>query len=336
MDDLKVSVIVPVYNVERYLDRCVGSIVGQTYKNLEIILVDDGSPDQCPEMCDAWGQKDSRIKVIHKKNGGLGDARNAGLDVATGNLIGFIDSDDWCESTMFERMVATYREYRTSIVVCDVWVDWENGWPSETKCMGGNSPVWNRLETAEAFYGEDFPAWMCNKIFERSLWNGVRFSAQLYEDIPVMRGFLSSINGVAFTHSAEYHYIQHQNSIVNSEIKESHLTLLNEMVESYKCAELVSEKATINARREVVWEAYCLLYKMVVRKVMVEKQREMVEIIRQYWKGPDSMRSSGTFDKIIVKKIATGERFKYLIKAHNVLQNLYFKLKIKELIGKKR
>ena len=335
MDDLKVSVIVPVYKVERYLDRCVGSIVSQTYKNLEIILVDDGSPDQCPEMCDAWGQKDARIKVIHKKNGGLGDARNAGLDAATGDLISFIDSDDWCEPAMFEHMVSTYREHKTSIVVCDVWVDWENGWPSEKKCMGGTSPVWNRVETAEAFYGEGFPAWMCNKIFERSLWNGIRFSAQLYEDIPVMRGFVSSINGVAFTHSAEYHYIQHQNSIVNSGIKKSHLTLLNEMLESYKCAQLVSEKAALNARREVVWEAYCLLYKMIVSNALHEKQSEMVEVIRQYWNGPDSMRPSGTFDKMIVKKIAAGGRFKYLIKAHNLLQKLYFKLKLKELLGKK-
>jgi len=336
MDDLKVSVIVPVYNVERYLDRCVGSIVGQTYKNLEIILVDDGSPDQCPEMCDAWGQKDARIKVIHKKNGGLGDARNAGLDVATGNLIGFIDSDDWCEPTMFERMVATYREYRTSIVVCDVWVDWENGWPSETKCIGGNSPVWDRLKTAEAFYGEDFPAWMWNKVFERSLWNDVRFRAQLYEDIPVMRDFVNVINGVAFTHSAEYHYVQRQNSIVNSEIKESHLVLLNEMIEGYKCANNISERAALLARREVVWEAYCLLYKMIVTNILQEKQHEMIEVIRQYWNGSDSMRRFGTFDKIIVKKIATGKRFKYLMKAHNILRDLYFKLKIKELVGKKR
>lgn len=335
MDDLKVSVIVPVYKVEQYLDRCVGSIVGQTYNNLEIILVDDGSPDQCPIMCDAWGQKDSRIKVVHKKNGGLGDARNAGLNVATGDLIGFVDSDDWCEPSMYERLVDAYREYRASIVVCDVWVDWENGWPSETKCMGGTSAVWNREETAEAFFGDGFPAWMWNKVFERSLWKDVRFRAQLYEDIPVMRTFVNVINRVAFTHSAEYHYIQRQNSIVNSEIRESHLTLLNEMIENYKCAKLISENAALVARREVVWEAYCLLYKMIELNVLKEKQDDMVGLIKQYWKGSECMRPSGAFNKVIVKKIATGKHFEYLIKAHNVLQKLYFKLKIKELIGNK-
>jgi glycosyltransferase involved in cell wall biosynthesis len=188
---------------------------------LEIILVDDGSPDKSPEMCDVWAKKDSRIKVIHKKNGGLGDARNAGLDVASGDLIGFVDSDDWCEPTMYEKMIASYKEHCMPVVVCDVWVDWENGWSSEKKCFGEGSVSWNRIEAAEAFCGEGLPAWMCNKLFERQLWNGVRFTSQLYEDIPVMRRFLTSVNGISFTRTLEYHYIQHQNSIVNSSCKKS-------------------------------------------------------------------------------------------------------------------
>ncbi len=96
-----ISVIVPVYKVEKYLDRCVESIVNQTYENLEIILVDDGSPDNCPEMCDAWAEKDNRIKVIHKENGGVSSARNAALDVAKGEYIGFVDSDDFLNNNYF-------------------------------------------------------------------------------------------------------------------------------------------------------------------------------------------------------------------------------------------
>ena len=92
-----ISVIVPIYNVEKYLARCVDSIVNQTYKNLEIILVDDGSPDSCPDICDVWKEKDDRIKVIHKKNGGLSDARNAGLDIAQGEYVAFVDSDDFID-----------------------------------------------------------------------------------------------------------------------------------------------------------------------------------------------------------------------------------------------
>ena len=91
----KVSIVVPIYNVEKYLEQCVDSIINQTLKEIEIILVDDGSPDNCPQMCDEYAKKDSRIKVVHKKNGGLSSARNAGIEVATGDYIGFVDSDDY-------------------------------------------------------------------------------------------------------------------------------------------------------------------------------------------------------------------------------------------------
>ena len=92
---MKVSIIIPVYNVEMLLDRCIASVINQTYTNLEIILVDDGSPDKCGEICDAWAEKDNRIKVIHKANGGLSDARNAGLEIASGDFVAFLDSDDY-------------------------------------------------------------------------------------------------------------------------------------------------------------------------------------------------------------------------------------------------
>jgi len=100
----KVSIIVPCWNVEKYLDRCVNSLVNQTLRDIEIILVDDESPDHVPEMCDGWAEKDSRIKVIHKKNGGLGMACNSGIEVATGEFIAFCDSDDWVELNMYEEM----------------------------------------------------------------------------------------------------------------------------------------------------------------------------------------------------------------------------------------
>lgn len=100
-----VSVIVPVYKVEPYLDRCVASILAQTYPNLEVILVDDGSPDNCPALCDAWAQRDARIRVIHKKNGGQSDARNAGLDAASGAYISFVDSDDYIAENFIETLL---------------------------------------------------------------------------------------------------------------------------------------------------------------------------------------------------------------------------------------
>lgn len=121
MNSPLISVIVPVYNVEQYLDRCVESIVNQTYKNLEIILVDDGSPDNCPSMCDEWAKKDSRIKVIHKENGGLSDARNAGLDIATGEYIGFVDSDDFINENMYSVLYESFVSNNADIAECN-WI----------------------------------------------------------------------------------------------------------------------------------------------------------------------------------------------------------------------
>lgn len=112
-----VTIVVPVYNVEKYLDRCVESIVNQTYCNLEIILVDDGSPDRCPQMCDAWAEKDSRIKVIHKENEGQGIARNAGIDQAKGAYICFFDSDDYIANTAIEQAYDTAQEMHAELVI---------------------------------------------------------------------------------------------------------------------------------------------------------------------------------------------------------------------------
>ena len=119
----KVSIIVPIYNVEKYLHRCVDSIINQSYKDLEIILVDDESPDKCPEMCDEYAKQDSRVKVIHKKNGGLGHARNSGLEIATGEYVAFIDSDDYVEPDMVEKLYADCVENNLDAIFADFYVD---------------------------------------------------------------------------------------------------------------------------------------------------------------------------------------------------------------------
>lgn len=114
----KISIIVPVYHVEKYLDRCVSSIVNQTYENLEIILVDDESPDGCPKKCDDWAKKDDRIKVVHKKNGGVSSARNAGLNIASGKYVGFVDADDYIDLHMYEIMESNMNKNNADIVIC--------------------------------------------------------------------------------------------------------------------------------------------------------------------------------------------------------------------------
>ena len=116
----KISVIVPVYGVEKMLARCVESILAQTYENIELVLVDDGSPDQCPAICDQYAEKYKNIVVIHKKNGGLTSAWKAGVTAATGDLLGFVDSDDWIDPDMYERLYETMRD-TTQICLWQVW-----------------------------------------------------------------------------------------------------------------------------------------------------------------------------------------------------------------------
>ena len=121
-----ISVIVPVYRVADYLDQCVVSIVTQGYQNLEIILVDDGSPDECPALCDAWQARDHRIKVRHQANGGLSCARNAGVRLATGELIGFVDSDDWLEPEMYEKLAKALMETGADLATCRFYNETES------------------------------------------------------------------------------------------------------------------------------------------------------------------------------------------------------------------
>ena len=127
MNNPKISIIVPVYNGEDYLEKCVDSIVDQTEKNIEIILVDNGSEDRSPKICDAYAEKDNRIKVIHQPNNGVSFARNSGIEVAKGDFIGFVDADDWIDSEMFERLIALAEQNTADVVMCDATTVYSNG-----------------------------------------------------------------------------------------------------------------------------------------------------------------------------------------------------------------
>lgn len=157
-----ISVIVPVYKVEPYLDRCVQSIVNQTYQNLEIILVDDNLSDNCPTMCDAWAEKDSRIRVIHKENGGVASARNVGLDNAVGQYISFVDSDDWIDSTMIAELVSCAAEYHTDATGMLYRIVYSNGWKTDMRIADDVPDIIYSAHCMESFYG-------CNKFLRKNL-----------------------------------------------------------------------------------------------------------------------------------------------------------------------
>lgn len=182
MNEPLISVIVPVYNVEPYLDRCVESIVNQTYRNLEIILVDDGSPDSCPQMCDAWARRDERVKVIHKENGGLSDARNAGMAIASGELMGFVDSDDLIREDMYRLLYDDMLENDSDISACGVKMIWDDGSP-ERMLTGEGCCVLETEDAMRAVIKEDRlkqPVWY--KLYKTELVNNILFPVGKYHE----------------------------------------------------------------------------------------------------------------------------------------------------------
>lgn len=177
-----ISIIVPVYKVEPYLDRCVESIVNQTYRNLEIILVDDGSPDNCPAICDTWAAKDSRIKVVHKENGGLSDARNAGMAIAAGELLGFVDGDDWINLNMYQLLYENMAEHNSDISACGAEMVWEDGSPSRMLTKDG-CVVLNTAEAMESVIRETWlkqPVWY--KLYKTELVRNIPFAVGKYHE----------------------------------------------------------------------------------------------------------------------------------------------------------
>lgn len=183
MNEPLISVIVPIYNVEKYLNKCIESIVNQTYKNLEIILVDDGSPDKCPQICDEWAKKDKRIKVIHKENGGLSDARNTGLDNAKGDFISFIDSDDWISKSMYAILIKEIKKYDCDIIECGInYINDINGEIIRiTDCQ--NKCIFNVDEAMFELVNEKLlhqVVW--NKLYRKECINGFLFKFGKYNE----------------------------------------------------------------------------------------------------------------------------------------------------------
>ncbi len=210
----KVSIIVPVYKVEKYLDKCVDSIVNQTYKDIEIILVDDGSPDNCPKMCDDWAIKDDRIKVIHKENGGLSDARNTGLEVSTGDYVGFVDGDDVVSNVMYEKLIDLISNSNSQISMCQFARFIEGNSPNYT--IKDDVSVFGQNEALKEILKEKIGNHVCNKLFKRELFDNISFTKGVaYEDIFIFYKLVLKANKIAITDSKLYGYMQRRDSITN-------------------------------------------------------------------------------------------------------------------------
>ncbi len=211
----KISVIIPVYRVEPYLRQCLDSVINQTYRNLEIILVDDGSPDKCGEICDEYARRDERIVVIHQENGGLSCARNKALDAATGEYIGFVDSDDWIETDMYEYMLDNLMKSEAQIAVCGRIEEFRRhkvfrGWEQST-ILTAEQALKQLLEDAH------MQNYVWDKLYQRDILDGIRFpNGKCYEDVEVQYRLLSKAGTIVCLPNACYHYRFRPESIANS------------------------------------------------------------------------------------------------------------------------
>ncbi len=215
--DRLISVIVPVYNVEDYLEKCVDSIINQTYKNLEIILIDDGSTDSCPSFCDELKKRDKRIKVVHKSNGGLSSARNKGLDIAKGSLISFVDSDDYMEESMLEELKNNMDKYSSDIAVCDFYT--VIGSKKQTHSYKEKEFV---LEEKQKFdyldneYG-NLTVYAWNKLYKKSLFDEIRYpDGKIFEDSHIICELLEKARRVSYVVKPLYNYIMRKDSIIHT------------------------------------------------------------------------------------------------------------------------
>lgn len=225
----KVSVIIPIYNVERYLDRCVQSVLSQTLKDIEIILVDDGSPDGCPAMCDEYAKKDCRVKVIHKKNGGLGYARNSGLEIATGEYVAFVDSDDFIDVKMYETLYLEAKSggYDTVFCNCHFYTD---TYKQNVRKDVDHEIVFNGRNEIDSFLLDmvgPLPDYKHDVKYMMSVWHAIysneliknkalRFVSErefISEDIIFDIDYLSIAEKICYLPNAFYYYCLNKNSL---------------------------------------------------------------------------------------------------------------------------
>lgn len=225
----KVSIVVPVYKVEKYIDRCVTSLVNQTIKDIEIILVDDGSPDACPALCDKWANRDQRIKIVHKENGGLSSARNAGLRIAKGDYIGFVDSDDDVELDMYEKMYNQAKKYNVDFVMCDYQrvvnykeryiktLDIDEGYYSKEKIV---HDIYHQLIMKSSIeYGPLLSVWHCLYRADFLSTHHIEFDEEVrWSEDNIFSSFVGYFSQSFYymKNEALYHYYQNDGSITTS------------------------------------------------------------------------------------------------------------------------
>lgn len=287
----KMSIIVPVYNVEKYLRKCIESILNQTFKDFELILVNDGSLDKCGEICDEYVKKDKRIKVIHKNNGGQSSARNAALDIAQGDYIGFVDSDDWIDPDMYEtlyNLIIKSKKDIANISFTKVFKNKKEIFSSHQEILLEKMTAMEELINHK-LYGNYFWA----NLFKSSLIKQFRFKEGIiFEDVDLMYRIFDKSNGIITIGAPKYNYLQRENSTINT----------------YKKNKNIDFHLIKNERREFLEKHYFTIYK---------KNKTMLYNEDEFWSIYDLL--------LLILKDTSLESKKKLEKLIKIINNLFYK-----------
>lgn len=222
----EISIIVPVYKVEKYLRKCVDSILAQTFTDFEVILVDDGSPDNSGMICDEYAEKDSRVRVVHKENGGLSSARNAGIEIAKGKYLGFIDSDDYIEDDMYELLYNNILKENADMSICGIYDVYEG---KEPKILPEAYQVLNKVEAMElVLEAQLFSVHAVNKLYKKELFKELRYPENIItEDAAVILDILEKTTKVVADSHQKYYYFHRENSISTDSFSEKNIDTIN-------------------------------------------------------------------------------------------------------------
>lgn len=284
------SIIVPVYDVENYLQKCIDSILAQTFTDFELILVDDGSPDNCPALCDAAAAKDARIRVLHQKNGGLSAARNAGLDVARGEWIGFVDSDDYIAPEMYETLYKAVQSTGADLALCDyVKVDETGALCTQTHVAVPQKSLTGRELLQKAYWTTVQIA--CNKLYHRTIFAQLRYPVgKLNEDFFVIPEICLNTQKAVVVPDVLYYYVQRGDSIMGKSRTLRHYDAAEAAQHYWNC--LVENRVyeTLPAAAEctfcvvsrIYWTLPAALRKEPRSMEMLRMQSETVRRTRQY------------------------------------------------------
>lgn len=226
----KLSIIIPVFNVEEYLPKCIESVVNQTYDNLEILLINDGSTDNSGVICDNFAHKDERVKVVHKENGGLSAARNLGLSLATGHYIAFLDSDDYIDSEMYETLVDALENADADIAACGFKEIYQN--KTIVNSHTNSVTIYDKVGAVNSLFAETknvrFEVW--NKVFKKEIIGSIRFKdRQIFEDVYFDRNVFLKMNSLVYVDKPMHNYLKERVGNTNSYFNENKLCIFKEL-----------------------------------------------------------------------------------------------------------